>query len=713
MELLKGRYQIKQILGQNTSFITYLAADMQDRCDVVIKEYFPVELISRVGSLLDGTCVTEVKDKARFEKAVNAVKRQAERGSFGQFAGVRAVRDHFDANQTIYLVRAYEKGKTLETYLNERQQPVSVDMAFEMLEPVIRSLALLHSHHICHGHINPSNLIINEAFEVCFHPSKHLIRRKLAAWKQKDMITLVDFGVYEGYDMENRKVSCRNRNGYAAPEAYKEDLKDYEILKRNVSADVYALSSVIYRMVTGMNPVGCMERVFGESMRYPTECGVKMLREQEQILMKGMMLSEQGRFQSARDLYTELYHEADGKNKWRAKSMFIQAEKTHTDIEQIQKEIAWNTGVTREEVGRVIFWNHMENVPFHAVDVSEDKSGTIRAWAVKNGSLYDVYVAQKGGIRANNSSRSMFKGFVNMYEICNLEYLDTRDVYDMGWMFAGCSSLKSLDVSALQTGTVTDMYCMFFKCEKLQNLNLRGFDTRCVQNIGWMFGNCISLRELDLSTLRTECVTEMDHMFYMCKNLLHVNLQNINTSQVTNMESMFKQCRSLTGVNLGTFSTQKVKNMSDMFKECSSLRELDLSRFSAESAETVNGMFYGCRSLRKLNLDRFHTVKALNMNWMFYECISLRELNLASFNMEQVKDTSCMFYKCENLEILQFDKLKLLCAENVSWMFGDCKKLWNLNVKEVMIPRTAKRDHITINCHMLMESVKRKFENAV
>ena len=66
----------------------------------------------------------------------------------------------------------------------------------------------------------------------------------------------------------------------------------------------------------------------------------------------------------------------------------------------------------------------------------------------------------------------------------------------MDFMFSGCSSLPSLDLSRLDTSKVTRMGCMFAGCSALPSLDLSGWDTSRVEGMWGMFLGCSSLSSL-------------------------------------------------------------------------------------------------------------------------------------------------------------------------------------------------------------------------
>ena len=142
---------------------------------------------------------------------------------------------------------------------------------------------------------------------------------------------------------------------------------------------------------------------------------------------------------------------------------------------------------------------------------------------------------------------------------------------DCSYMFAGCSSLTSLDFSNFDTSKVTNMDSMFIYCSSLTSLDLSNFDTSNVTSMSYMFYYCSSLTSLDVSNWNTSNVTNMSQMFVGCNLLTSLDVSNFVTSNVTDMGYMFAGCDSLTSLDVSNFNTSKVTNMSDMFSGCSAL----------------------------------------------------------------------------------------------------------------------------------------------
>ena len=239
-------------------------------------------------------------------------------------------------------------------------------------------------------------------------------------------------------------------------------------------------------------------------------------------------------------------------------------------------------------------------------NINEDVKGKVMAWykesSLKDSEgniLYDVYIGQEGGVKANLQSENLFGGLGNLAEI-DLSNFDTSNVKNMQLMFQGCKNLTTLDLSNFDTSNVTLMTHMFKGNNNLTSLDLSGFDTSNVKKMNQMFHGCSSLKELDLSNFDTGKVTSMFQMFFGCSKLTSLDLKNFNTTNVTDMGYMFLDCKNLTTLDLSNFDTGKVTNMSYMFTGCKNLTTLDLRSFNTNKVTTMFQMFYNNSSLTEI-----------------------------------------------------------------------------------------------------------------
>ena len=174
-------------------------------------------------------------------------------------------------------------------------------------------------------------------------------------------------------------------------------------------------------------------------------------------------------------------------------------------------------------------------------------------------------------------------------------------LHNMSFMFDGCRSLISIDLSKVNSSKVNNMCYMLKDCTNLSRINFTSFNTSKVVNMKGKFYHCDSLNSLDLSSFKTNKVTDMSEMFYYCKNLEKVNLTSFRVKNVINMSSMFNGCSSLITLDLSSFNTCSTLNMSFMFRFCMKLSYLDLSLFDTDGAN-INQMFFYCKALKKENI---------------------------------------------------------------------------------------------------------------
>ena len=165
-----------------------------------------------------------------------------------------------------------------------------------------------------------------------------------------------------------------------------------------------------------------------------------------------------------------------------------------------------------------------------------------------------------------------FYGCKDLTTIKGIQYLNTENVTNMGWMFSNCKALTTLNVSKFDTKNVTNMGYMFYGCKALTTLDVSKFDTKNVTNMGGMFRDCSTLKTLDLSNFDTKNVTYMGYMFYGCCALKTLDLSNFDTQNVTDMSSMFEDCEALTTIYASEkYVTTACTSDDNMFWGCTNL----------------------------------------------------------------------------------------------------------------------------------------------
>ena len=157
----------------------------------------------------------------------------------------------------------------------------------------------------------------------------------------------------------------------------------------------------------------------------------------------------------------------------------------------------------------------------------------------------------------------------------------------------GLTEIQTLTIDAsCKDHTLESLYCLFADLNSLKTINnIENLTTAGVTNMRYMFSGCSSLQSLDLSSFNTASVTEMTFMFSDCSSLQLLDLSSFNTASVTYMNSMFSGCSNLENIYVGDgWSTQAVTTGNNVFKNCPKLPGYDESKTSYEMAKlTTDG----------------------------------------------------------------------------------------------------------------------------
>ena len=290
--ILDSRYRITRVIGTGGFGIIYEAYNESVNRKVAIKELFDSEYMRRDGETVivaDETDQEKLEgEQKRFEKAKEKFLREARRlADFSSEPGIVHVLDYFEQNNTAYIVMEYLEGIGLDQYFHREGRIKAEDM-FRMLLSVMRTLDKVHENGVIHRDISPDNIIMIGT------ENKELSAAELN-------LKLIDFGSARNY-MDERTRTIELKDGYTPIE----QIQNFGDNDLGPWTDIYALCAVAYRGITGEKPVNAISRSAKDSLLTPSAMGIKIEPKLENILMKGLSVWKQDRYQSIAEMLKDL-----------------------------------------------------------------------------------------------------------------------------------------------------------------------------------------------------------------------------------------------------------------------------------------------------------------------------------------------------------------------------------------------------------------------
>ena len=326
--------------------------------------------------------------------------------------------------------------------------------------------------------------------------------------------------------------------------------------------------------------------------------------------------------------------------------------------------------------------------PEGAYDLNQDRS------AINQNIKKVVFDASFANARPTSCDH-WFAYCPNLTTIEGIEYFNTENVTNMRYMFGGCRSLKSLDLTNFNTENVTDMYSMFYKCTSLESLDLTNFNTAKVTNMESMFHKCYALKTIYASDkFVTDQVTESTCMFSDCLNLkdyssskedhTYANCGPIGYFTYGRGYAMFDDATGTLTFSYkgfkpeGAYELNEGGNTPEWISKNSYVKKVVFDASFANARPTsCFSWFRGCENLTTIEgIEYLNTENVENMSSMFRDCYALESLDLSSFNTAKVTSMSRMFYICKALTtIYASDKFVTNKVTNGNDMFYGCEKL--------------------------------------
>lgn len=225
-----GKYKIEKVLGQGGFGITYLATQINLNRKVAIKEFFMKDMCRREE---DTNQVYYISSDRNFvDNFKNKFIKEAQTISSLNHRNIIRIHDTFEENGTAYYAMEYIDGCSISDILKQ-QGKLQEDVAIQYIKEVAEALNYIHSKHINHLDIKPSNIMVRQV---------------------DNSVVLIDFGVAKQYDLLTDEGTTSTPVGVSHGYSPLEQYSDGGVQNFSPQSDIYALGATLYTMVVGEKP---------------------------------------------------------------------------------------------------------------------------------------------------------------------------------------------------------------------------------------------------------------------------------------------------------------------------------------------------------------------------------------------------------------------------------------------------------------------------
>lgn len=223
-------YRIEKVIGGGGFSFVYLAYHIRTKLKVVIKEYFPHDLVDR----MPGGRIFPSPDSSRMPFQLGMKRFFSEGMALAQLkhANIIGVSNFFRSSGTVFMVMDFEQGRDLRYFIKRSKGRLSEAFVLSIFPPILSGLSTLHAHDFLHLDIKPANILL----------------------RATGVPVLLDFGAVQKIQPGTRLRGVQTlTHGYAPPEQYEEG-------EMGPWSDLYSLGMTMRTCITGKHPPASLDR---------------------------------------------------------------------------------------------------------------------------------------------------------------------------------------------------------------------------------------------------------------------------------------------------------------------------------------------------------------------------------------------------------------------------------------------------------------------
>lgn len=229
-------YRILRVLASGGFSFVYLAHDANET-PVAVKEYLPAALALRTEA--NPAPAVPEENLATFRYGLKCFFEEGRALASLSHPNVVRVVNFFRANDTVYLVMRYERGRTLQEHIHKKSGPIREDWLRNTFVQLLNGLREVHSNKLLHLDIKPGNIYVrNDGNPV-----------------------LIDFGAArQTLSVDGLKLPPMFTPGFASPEHHREREK------LGPWSDIYSIGASMYSCLAGAGPPVATQRLEKDKM---------------------------------------------------------------------------------------------------------------------------------------------------------------------------------------------------------------------------------------------------------------------------------------------------------------------------------------------------------------------------------------------------------------------------------------------------------------
>lgn len=273
--VLANRFMVGKRISVNGEGVSYLALDLESGKKVTVREFLPGTLCTR-GVRSDEVQVNIGEELVFSDYMEDFLEIHKAVGHLSDIPAIVPVIDIFECNNTAYAVYEKVDGRPLTDIIRKAER-LTWDEARPLFIPLISALISAHAIGLVHFGINPGCVYLT----------------------REGRLKVDGFGIPDAR-FEETELKAEIFDGYSAIEQYSLDGK------KGQASDVYAVSALLFFILTGKRPTDAVTRAYEPRLNVPSDLAKQIPSHVITSIAGGLQVMPEKRTSTLEQLKQEL-----------------------------------------------------------------------------------------------------------------------------------------------------------------------------------------------------------------------------------------------------------------------------------------------------------------------------------------------------------------------------------------------------------------------